>query len=497
MAATITKGYTFSATEWVTATKLHTLVDSATITGIVNAEVAAAAGIAYSKLALSNSILNADMNASADIALAKIVSGASGSMLLTNAAGELDYQTISGDLTIDASGVGAIAAGVIVNADVNASADIALSKLVSGASGSTLLTNAAGELAYAIISGDFTIDASGVGALSDGVIVNADINASADIALAKMVSGASGSMLITKSDGELDYQTISGDLTIDASGVGAIAAGVIVNADLNASADIALSKLVSAASGSTLLAAANGDLTAVLVSGDFTIAADGTGALEAGVILNADINASADIALSKLVSAASGSALIAAANGEFAAVEITGDVAVGADGTSTAVSATSTTKGISELAIASEVDTGTDAGRTITPDALAGSKIGKKIIELVPFERTSSITSGDGKADLVIPPALNGMNLVYANAAVLTAGSSGATVVMLYNVTDSADMLATGATISSGTTGFGVSGAIATAADDVATGDLLRLDIDSVCTTAEKGLLVTLEFQLP
>ena len=37
--ATITKGYTFGSTELVTNSKLHTLVDSATITGIVEAEL--------------------------------------------------------------------------------------------------------------------------------------------------------------------------------------------------------------------------------------------------------------------------------------------------------------------------------------------------------------------------------------------------------------------------------------------------------------------------
>jgi len=39
MSATITKGYTFGATELVTNTKLHTLVDSATITAIANTEL--------------------------------------------------------------------------------------------------------------------------------------------------------------------------------------------------------------------------------------------------------------------------------------------------------------------------------------------------------------------------------------------------------------------------------------------------------------------------
>jgi len=51
MVATLTKGYTFGATETVTNAKLHALVESATISGIVNADIDAAAGIATTKLA--------------------------------------------------------------------------------------------------------------------------------------------------------------------------------------------------------------------------------------------------------------------------------------------------------------------------------------------------------------------------------------------------------------------------------------------------------------
>ena len=51
--ATLTKGQTFGATELVTNTKLHNLVDSATITGIINAEIDASAAIVGSKLNLA------------------------------------------------------------------------------------------------------------------------------------------------------------------------------------------------------------------------------------------------------------------------------------------------------------------------------------------------------------------------------------------------------------------------------------------------------------
>jgi hypothetical protein len=49
--ATVSKGYTFGSTELVTNTKLHSLVDSATVTSIVNADVASNAAIVDTKLA--------------------------------------------------------------------------------------------------------------------------------------------------------------------------------------------------------------------------------------------------------------------------------------------------------------------------------------------------------------------------------------------------------------------------------------------------------------
>ncbi len=68
--AVCTRGYTWGATESVTNAKLHSLVDSATITGIVNADVAAGAAIDFSKIAQS------DIDGSKLTGLANIVSGA-------------------------------------------------------------------------------------------------------------------------------------------------------------------------------------------------------------------------------------------------------------------------------------------------------------------------------------------------------------------------------------------------------------------------------------
>lgn len=85
--ATVTKGRTFVSGETVTPTKLNELVDVATVTSIVDADVSASAAIALSKLAtgalptaitvasanlVDGTIVNADISASAAIAGSKL-----------------------------------------------------------------------------------------------------------------------------------------------------------------------------------------------------------------------------------------------------------------------------------------------------------------------------------------------------------------------------------------------------------------------------------------
>lgn len=68
--ATLSRGQTFGVTESVTNTKLHNLVDNATITGIVDADISAGAAIQFSKLLASS------IDGSLLVNLPNIVSGA-------------------------------------------------------------------------------------------------------------------------------------------------------------------------------------------------------------------------------------------------------------------------------------------------------------------------------------------------------------------------------------------------------------------------------------
>ena len=142
------------------------------------------------------------------------------------------------------------------------------------------------------------------GKILDGTIVNADINASAAIALSKLATSTSGYVVVHNSSGVPTSTEVTGDITISSSGVTAIGSGTIVNADINASAAIAYSKLNLGTSIVNADIATGAAIAASKISGTAITAADSgtvTSTMIAdGTIVNTDINASAAIAYSKL-----------------------------------------------------------------------------------------------------------------------------------------------------------------------------------------------------
>ncbi len=113
-------------------------------------------------------------------------------------------------------------------------------------------TNDAYETSFAITdpTADRTItlpNASGTVLLAGGAsIVNADISTSAAIDYSKLAALADGKILVGNGSNVPTAVTPSGDITISNTGVAAIGSGVIVNADINASAAIAGSKIAAA-----------------------------------------------------------------------------------------------------------------------------------------------------------------------------------------------------------------------------------------------------------
>jgi len=164
--------------------------------------------------------------------------------------------------------------------------------------------------------------------------------------------------------------------------------------------------------------------------------------------------------------------------------------------------ANATTQGIVELATAAETTTGTDTGRAVTPDGLAGSVYGQEVVTICLFDDSEDAATGDGAGDQLfrVPAKLNGWNLTGVAAYVQTAGTTGTTDVQIHNVTAAADVLSTKLTIDSGETDTSTAATAAVinaAEDDVSTGDKYRFDVDAVSTTAPKGLWVELTVQAP
>ena len=88
------------------------------------------------------------------------------------------------------TGTGTSAYGQIVNGDVSASAAIAHSKLANMTAGTVMIGNASNVPTATAITGDVTVSNAGVTAIASGVIVDADINASAGIAPTKLNVGS-------------------------------------------------------------------------------------------------------------------------------------------------------------------------------------------------------------------------------------------------------------------------------------------------------------------
>lgn len=118
--------------------------------------------------------------------------------------------------------------------------------------------------------------------IADGFITNIKVNSAAGIELSKLATGSSGQLIVHNSSGVPTATTITGDVTINSSGVTAIASGSVVNADISAAAAIDKTKI----SGTAIVASDVGTITSTMI-------ADGT-------IANVDISSAAAIERNKI-----------------------------------------------------------------------------------------------------------------------------------------------------------------------------------------------------
>jgi hypothetical protein len=361
----------------VTSGDTGTVTSAMIVNGtIVNEDINASAGIVDTKLATiatSNKVsLSAlDIDGGTDIGAALTDSdlfivddGGAGTNRKAAATRITDYVfgKVSGDITVASTGTAAIVSGVIVDSDINASAGIAFSKLTSLTSANILVGNASNIATSVAVTGDINISNTGVTAIAAGVIIDSDINASAGIVDTKLATISTAGKVsnsattatsantvntIVARDGSGNFTagtitaaltgnadtatklsssrtfavtgditgTVSSDLTTGASIATSIAAGVIVDADVNASAGIAFSKLAPLTSANILVGSSGNVATSVAVTGDVTIGNTGVTAISAGVIVDADVSASAEIAVSKLADGSARQLLETAADG--------------------------------------------------------------------------------------------------------------------------------------------------------------------------------------
>jgi len=211
-------------------------------------------GTVTSGMILDGTIVNADINASAAIADTKLGTISTAGKVSNSATTATSANTNSAIVARDSSGN--FSAGTIT-ANLTGTASTATTATTASALSTARNFQLTGDVEASAVSFDGTGNVSLTTVIGTGAIVNADINASAAIDKTK-ISGTA----ITAAD--------SGTVTS-----AMIADGTIVNGDINASAGITYGKL---------------SLNSSITSADLV---DGT-------IVNADISASAAIALSKL-----------------------------------------------------------------------------------------------------------------------------------------------------------------------------------------------------
>ena len=144
----------------------------------------------------------------------------SGHIFVGNASNLAADVPMTGDISIDNAGLTAIVAGVIVNADINAAAAIAFSKLAALTSGNILVGSVGNVPTSVAMSGDATIIASGALTIANDAITTAKI-LNANVTLAKLAAGITPSHVIKFAD---QVTTVGGAAAEAFTVTGAVAA---------------------------------------------------------------------------------------------------------------------------------------------------------------------------------------------------------------------------------------------------------------------------------
>ena len=152
--------------------------------------------------------------------------------------------------TVNTSGTGYAVGTLVANLEGDVTGDVTGSAgTATGLAGSaTVLATgrtiaATGDITWTSASFTGEGNVTGVAAITADEIINADVKSDAAIAYSKLAALADGNILVGSGSNVATSVNPSGDIDVTNAGVFSIAAGVIVNADVNASAAIVDTKL--------------------------------------------------------------------------------------------------------------------------------------------------------------------------------------------------------------------------------------------------------------
>lgn len=241
-------------------------------------------------------ISDSNVSASANIQYSKLDGIASGRLIIGSSGGVATVRDVTGDVTISDLGVTAISTNKVTNAMLAQVATATFKGRTTASTGNAedltvtqataLLNNVVGDSGSGGTKGLVPAPASGDAAA--GKFLKADGTWTAPAGTGDVVGPSSAT-----DSGFAKFDGTTGKLLKNS-------AATIANADVSASAAIAYSKLAALTSAQILVGSAGNVATATAVTGDVTISNSGVTAIGSGVIVNADISASAAIAYSKL-----------------------------------------------------------------------------------------------------------------------------------------------------------------------------------------------------
>lgn len=134
--------------------------------------------------------------------------------------------------------------------------------------------------------------------------------------------------------------------------------------------------------------------------------------------------------------------------------------------------------------------------KTVDLGVINYSYVSDHMVAIIAVASDTDVAVGDGKMGIAIPALLNQYNLISALASVYVKGITGSTTVQIRRSRGGADVDMLNTKITIGNVFFASSSDVNLTKDDVLTGDLIFVDVDTVHTTKAKGLSVVLSFRI-